>query len=68
MIDIGQNDLAGAFYSKTYDQILALIPSVMIEFETGVKVSFENTKLPITSGLYLVICLTSSRFLCKPLR
>ncbi|XVF57387.1 hypothetical protein PTKIN_Ptkin06aG0201100 [Pterospermum kingtungense] len=35
--DIGQNDLAGAFYSKTFDQILALIPTVLTEFETGIK-------------------------------
>ncbi|XP_021282631.1 GDSL esterase/lipase At1g54790-like isoform X1 [Herrania umbratica] len=42
MIDIGQNDLAGAFYSKTYDQILALIPSVLTEFETGVKKLYDQ--------------------------
>ncbi|CAN4111186.1 unnamed protein product [Withania somnifera] len=35
--DIGQNDLAGGFYSKTLDQILASIPSILSEFEDGVK-------------------------------
>lgn len=43
MFDIGQNDLAGAFYSKTFDQILALIPLILTEFETGIKVSAKNT-------------------------
>ncbi|KAL0377815.1 UNVERIFIED_CONTAM: GDSL esterase/lipase [Sesamum radiatum] len=28
-----QNDLAGAFYSKTLDQILASIPTILLEFE-----------------------------------
>ncbi|KAF3336941.1 GDSL esterase/lipase [Carex littledalei] len=37
MFDIGQNDLAGAFYSKTEDQIAALIPTILLEFETGLK-------------------------------
>ncbi|XP_044481695.1 GDSL esterase/lipase At1g54790-like isoform X2 [Mangifera indica] len=37
MFDIGQNDLAGAFYSKTLDQILASIPTILLEFETGIK-------------------------------
>lgn len=39
MFDIGQNDIAGAFYSKTLDQILASIPIILAEFETGIKVS-----------------------------
>lgn len=39
MFDIGQNDLAGAFYSKTLDQVLASIPKILEEFETGLKVS-----------------------------
>ena len=43
MFDIGQNDIAGAFYSKTFDQILATIPTILLEFETGIKVSFTNT-------------------------
>jgi hypothetical protein len=38
MFDIGQNDLAGAFYSKTLDQIVASIPNILVEFETGIKV------------------------------
>ncbi|CAN4108697.1 unnamed protein product [Withania somnifera] len=37
MFDIGQNDLAGGFYSKTLDQILASIPTILSEFEDGVK-------------------------------
>ena len=40
MFDIGQNDLAGAFYSKSFDQIVASIPSVLVEFEAGIKVRF----------------------------
>lgn len=36
--DIGQNDLAGAFYSKTIDQVLASIPKILEEFETGLRV------------------------------
>jgi hypothetical protein len=39
MFDIGQNDLAGVFYSKTFDQIVASIPNILVEFETGIKVS-----------------------------
>jgi len=38
MFDIGQNDLAGAFYSKTLPQILASIQAILLEFETGIKV------------------------------
>lgn len=38
MFDIGQNDLAGAFYSKTIDQVLASIPKILEEFETGLRV------------------------------
>ncbi|XP_023545469.1 GDSL esterase/lipase At1g54790-like [Cucurbita pepo subsp. pepo] len=37
MFDIGQNDLAGAFYSKTLDQILASIPTILAEFENGIQ-------------------------------
>ncbi|GAB4835865.1 hypothetical protein Ancab_000782 [Ancistrocladus abbreviatus] len=37
VFDIGQNDLAGAFYSKTLDQILASIPTILTEFEAGFK-------------------------------
>ncbi|XP_019417989.1 PREDICTED: GDSL esterase/lipase At1g54790 isoform X2 [Lupinus angustifolius] len=42
MFDIGQNDLAGAFYSKTLDQILASIPTTLVEFETGVKKLYDQ--------------------------
>lgn len=38
MFDIGQNDLAGALYSKTLDQILASIQAILLEFESGIKV------------------------------
>lgn len=38
MFDIGQNDLAGAFYRKSEDQIIASIPTILEEFETGIKV------------------------------
>ncbi|KAL2325465.1 hypothetical protein Fmac_024523 [Flemingia macrophylla] len=41
MFDIGQNDLAGAFYSKTLDQVLALIPMILLEFETGIKKLYD---------------------------
>lgn len=41
MFDIGQNDLAGPFYSKSLDQILALIPTILVEFENGFKVHFH---------------------------
>ncbi|KAL8528597.1 hypothetical protein ACS0TY_006150 [Phlomoides rotata] len=37
MFDIGQNDLAGAFYSKTLDQILASILTILSEFEDGIQ-------------------------------
>ncbi|XP_058077848.1 GDSL esterase/lipase At1g54790-like [Magnolia sinica] len=33
MFDIGQNDLAGAFNSKTEDQVLASIPTILQEYE-----------------------------------
>ncbi|GAB2277513.1 hypothetical protein Dimus_012220 [Dionaea muscipula] len=42
MFDIGQNDLAGAFYSKTLDQILASIPSILVEFEAGIKNLYDH--------------------------
>ncbi|CAH9087159.1 unnamed protein product [Cuscuta europaea] len=34
--DIGQNDLAGAFYSKTLDQVIASVPIILLEFENRV--------------------------------
>ncbi|XP_024977630.1 GDSL esterase/lipase At1g54790 [Cynara cardunculus var. scolymus] len=42
MFDIGQNDLAGSFYSKSYDQIVASIPLVLIEFEAGIKKLYDQ--------------------------
>lgn len=45
MFDIGQNDIAGAFYSKSFDQIVASIPLVLAEFETGIKVRFTHDHL-----------------------
>ncbi|CAA7047605.1 unnamed protein product [Microthlaspi erraticum] len=42
MIDIGQNDIAGAFYSKTLDQVLASIPSILEAFEAGLKRLYEE--------------------------
>ncbi|XP_027367259.1 GDSL esterase/lipase At1g54790-like isoform X2 [Abrus precatorius] len=42
MFDIGQNDLAGAFYSKNLNQILASIPTILLEFETGIKKLYDH--------------------------
>uniref|UniRef100_A0A251TWJ2 Putative GDSL-like Lipase/Acylhydrolase superfamily protein n=1 Tax=Helianthus annuus TaxID=4232 RepID=A0A251TWJ2_HELAN len=42
MFDIGQNDLAGAFYSKSFDQVVASIPLVLVEFETGIKLLYDQ--------------------------
>ncbi|KAF7817880.1 GDSL esterase/lipase [Senna tora] len=42
MFDIGQNDLAGAFYSKSLEQIIASIPTILLEFETGIKKLYEE--------------------------
>ncbi|CAO2836774.1 unnamed protein product [Amaranthus hypochondriacus] len=36
MFDIGQNDVGGAFYSKSFDQVLASIPYILQEFEAGI--------------------------------
>jgi hypothetical protein len=58
MFDIGQNDLAGAFYSKTLDQVLASIPTILLEFETGIKVGvklFHIIIYSIESTTYFVI-------------
>ncbi|XP_029125786.1 GDSL esterase/lipase At1g54790 isoform X2 [Cajanus cajan] len=41
MFDIGQNDLTGAFYSKTLDQVLASIPTILLEFESGIKKLYD---------------------------
>ncbi|KAL0817777.1 hypothetical protein Bca101_074221 [Brassica carinata] len=37
MFDIGQNDLAGAFYQKTLDQVVGLIPTIIDIFQDGIK-------------------------------
>ncbi|KAG7630102.1 GDSL lipase/esterase [Arabidopsis suecica] len=37
MFDIGQNDIAGAFYTKTLDQVLALVPIILDIFQDGIK-------------------------------
>ncbi|XP_010546666.1 PREDICTED: GDSL esterase/lipase At3g05180 [Tarenaya hassleriana] len=37
MFDIGQNDLAGAFYTKTLDQVLGMIPTILDLFQDGLK-------------------------------
>ncbi|XP_065853827.1 GDSL esterase/lipase At1g54790-like isoform X2 [Euphorbia lathyris] len=42
MFDIGQNDLAGAFYSQTFDQIVASIPNILVEFENGIKRLYDQ--------------------------
>ncbi|EOA30820.1 hypothetical protein CARUB_v10013963mg [Capsella rubella] len=42
MFDIGQNDIAGAFYSKTFDQVLALIPTILDIFQDGIKRLYEE--------------------------
>uniref|UniRef100_A0A5B7B2Z9 Putative GDSL-motif lipase/hydrolase family protein n=1 Tax=Davidia involucrata TaxID=16924 RepID=A0A5B7B2Z9_DAVIN len=42
MFDIGQNDIAGAFYSKSLDQILASIPTILLEFEAGIKKLYDQ--------------------------
>ncbi|KAJ9131509.1 hypothetical protein P3X46_035164 [Hevea brasiliensis] len=42
MFDIGQNDLAGAFYSQTFDQIVASIPNILVEFEAGIKRLYDQ--------------------------
>ena len=36
--DVGQNDLDGAFYSKSEDQVVASIPAILTELETGFEV------------------------------
>ncbi|PIA39316.1 hypothetical protein AQUCO_02600040v1 [Aquilegia coerulea] len=42
MFDIGQNDLALGFRSKSEDQVLASIPSILLEFETGIKKLYDQ--------------------------
>ncbi|CAK7348189.1 unnamed protein product [Dovyalis caffra] len=38
MFDVGQNDIDGAFNSKSEDQVIASIPTILSEFEAGIKV------------------------------
>ncbi|CAH2055047.1 unnamed protein product [Thlaspi arvense] len=37
MFDIGQNDLAGAFFNSTVDQVFGLIPTILNIFQDGIK-------------------------------
>lgn len=37
--DMGQNDLDGAFYAISEDQVISLVPNVLAEFESGIKVN-----------------------------
>ncbi|XP_020888652.1 GDSL esterase/lipase At3g05180 isoform X2 [Arabidopsis lyrata subsp. lyrata] len=46
MFDIGQNDIAGAFYSKTLDEVLALVPTILDIFQDGIKLHGLFKKLP----------------------
>ncbi|KAJ7973391.1 GDSL esterase/lipase [Quillaja saponaria] len=42
MFDIGQKVLAVAFYSKSLDKIIASIPTILAEFEAGVKKLYDQ--------------------------
>ncbi|PIN18187.1 Alpha-L-fucosidase [Handroanthus impetiginosus] len=42
MIDIGQNDIDGAYYSKSDSQVLALIPTILSELQNGIKKLYEE--------------------------
>ncbi|KAK4477514.1 hypothetical protein RD792_016741 [Penstemon davidsonii] len=42
IFDIGQNDLAGGFHSKTLDQILASIPIILSQFEYGIEILYDQ--------------------------
>ncbi|CAL1392952.1 unnamed protein product [Linum trigynum] len=37
MFDVGQNDLYVAFFSKTEDQVIASIPTILSEFQNGIQ-------------------------------
>ncbi|KAJ4727533.1 GDSL esterase/lipase [Melia azedarach] len=37
MLDVGQNDLDGAFNSKSEDQVIAFIPTILSQFESGIQ-------------------------------
>nr|DAD19372.1 TPA_asm: hypothetical protein HUJ06_020835 [Nelumbo nucifera] len=40
--DIGQNDVNSAFYSKTEDQVIDFIPTILLEFEAGIKRLYDQ--------------------------
>ncbi|KAL3516151.1 hypothetical protein ACH5RR_023053 [Cinchona calisaya] len=40
--DIGQNDLAASFELKTYDEVIASIPTILAEFEAGIKKLYDE--------------------------
>ncbi|CAK9151026.1 unnamed protein product [Ilex paraguariensis] len=42
MFDIGQNDLDAALYSKSEDQVTALIPTILAELEIGIKTLYNE--------------------------
>ncbi|KAK4748845.1 hypothetical protein SAY87_015431 [Trapa incisa] len=42
MFDIGQNDIASGLYSKSFDQVVASIPAILVEFETGLKSLYDQ--------------------------
>lgn len=50
MLDVGQNDLDGAFNSKTEDQVMAFIPTILSQFEAGIQVGW----LVYLISLYLI--------------
>ncbi|PWZ05548.1 ATP-dependent DNA helicase PIF1 [Zea mays] len=43
--DIGQNDLAGEFYSRTEDEVIVSIPTILLEFENGLKAVISSRRL-----------------------
>ncbi|PIA26983.1 hypothetical protein AQUCO_08400033v1 [Aquilegia coerulea] len=42
LLSKGQNDIAGAFYSRSEDQVLASIPTILSEIETGIKRLYDQ--------------------------
>ncbi|KAI8522833.1 hypothetical protein RHMOL_Rhmol13G0027400 [Rhododendron molle] len=66
MFDIGQNDLDCAFYLNSEDQVLFQIPTIMEEFETGIKdpsdldevgcVSSHNNAAKLFNKLLHAVC------------
>ncbi|KAL5796779.1 hypothetical protein ACOSQ2_001599 [Xanthoceras sorbifolium] len=42
MFDMGQNDLDGAFKSKSEDQVLAFIPTILSLFGTGIQILYNE--------------------------